>query len=170
MAEGKVSTRLVRSSLRYLRERVGDAAFDSILAGEQAKEMPALAWQALLLRFEQQYGDPASWTLVREMTRYTMAVAVQKGWSTFLAGATPESLLERAQTFWSMNWNAGALVVAERAPHKVVLELRDWPGDPPEIVGPIVAEGCAVFLARLGETPRAVAERQGKKVRVVVTW
>jgi hypothetical protein len=177
------SGRLVRSYLRYLRERVGDAQFTALgrqLPSEQAAILnttphrtdwiPLTTWQPILEAFERRFGDLPTWRLVREATRSTMAVAISKAWSAFLGDVTPELLLERADTFWKMSYNAGSLMVATRKPRRVVLALDGWP-DPPEPVSAIVAEACAVFLARLGErAPRAIDRRVGERAEIEVTW
>jgi hypothetical protein len=167
VAGAHISARLVRSSLRYLRERVGPATVAAI-----AKEFPAYAflqgghvdvgwialdeWRAVLATFEQRFGDPATLRLLREMTRATMAAAVSTVWSTFLAGATPEQLLDRVGDLWRTSFDTGTLVVRERGTRRALLAVADWPSPPAE-VGVMVAEACAVFLARFGvRTPRVV--------------
>jgi hypothetical protein len=176
-----VSKRLVRSILRSLRDSVGESAFDAVkrqLPAEQAAILVAPRedwialelWQPLLAAFEKRCGDLSHWQLVRQATRLAMAVAISKGWSAFLADVTPDQLLERADTFWKMSYNAGTLVVRERKPRRVLLELDGW-RDPPAPVGAMVAEACAVFLARLGErAPRAIDRVSDGRQEIEVTW
>jgi hypothetical protein len=176
-----ISGRLVRSSLRYLRERVGAATVAAV-----AKELPAYAflhaahvddgwiamseWLAVLATFEQRFGDPATLRLLREMTRATMAAAVSTVWSTFLAGATPEQLLDRVGDLWSVSFDRGKLTVIERGNHRALLAVADWPS-PPEEVGVIVAEACAVFLARLGvRAPRVVESVVNGRLEIAGSW
>jgi hypothetical protein len=177
------SGRLVRSFLRYLKERVGEAQFEAVgaklapaeaallhAAPHRTDWIPLATWQPVLEAFERRFGDLATWRLIREATRSTMAVAISKAWSTFLADATPELLLERADTFWKMSYNAGTLTVAVRKPRRIVLALDGWPR-PPEPVVAMVAEACAVFLARLGERePHAIDRLAGERAEVDVTW
>jgi hypothetical protein len=176
-----ISGRLVRSSLRYLRERVGSTTFAAI-----AKEFPAqpflhvahvddgwidlAGWRAVLATFEQRFGDPATLRLLREMTRATMAAAVSTVWGTFLAGATPEQLLDRTGDFWRVSFDAGKLVVVERGKQRALLAVADWPS-PPEEVGVMVSEACAVFLARLGvRAPRVVASVVSGRLEIAGSW
>jgi hypothetical protein len=172
----RVSARLVKSFLRYLRERLGEAACDAVLAEAPLGAIPEHGWIAVepwvatLERFEARHGERATWRLLREATRVTMAVAISKGWSAFLADATPESLLGRADTFWKLSYDAGTMVVASKRPRHVVLAIDGWP-DAPDAVGAMVAEACAVFLARLGErAPRAIASAAGGRVEIDVSW
>src|SRR5581483_6290457 len=150
MTEPRVSGRMARSFLRYLRERVGEAAFDAVMRSHPAIGEPAAGdwiaistWQPLIEDFERRFGDPATLRLVREMTRSTMAVAISKGWSAFLSGATPDSLLQQSGRFWSMSYDAGKLVVAARGPKRVLFAVEDWPS-PPAFVVASVAEAIAV--------------------------
>lgn len=176
-----ISGRLVRSSLRYLRDRVGALTFAAI-----AKEFPAYRflqvahvddgwiamseWREVLITCEQRFGDPATLRLLREMTRATMAAAVSTVWGTFLAGATPEQLLDRAGDFWSVSFDSGKLVVIERGKGRALLAVVDWPSPPPE-VGVIVAEACAVFLARLGvQAPRVVESVVNGRLEIEGSW
>jgi hypothetical protein len=172
-----VSRRMARSILRSLRETIGEAAYESVMrVAPESVTQPkgdwvALAdWQPLAGEFERRFGDPATWQLLRQATRLAMAVAISKGWSTFLADVTPDLLLERADTFWKMSYNAGTLVVVSRKSRHVVLAIDGWPS-PPEPVGAMVAEACAVFLARLGErAPRGIDRVSGDRVEIDVTW
>jgi hypothetical protein len=168
----RVSARLVRSFLRYLRERLGDGAVEAVLPGGAPPEhgwIDAADWVATLDRFEEKYGERATWRLLREATRVTMAVALSKVWSRFLADATADSLLARADTFWRMSYDAGTLVVSARRPHQVMLSIEGW--QPPDAVAAMVAEACAVFLARLGErAPRAIVGNAEGRVAIEVTW
>jgi hypothetical protein len=176
-----ISGRLVRSSLRYLRDRVGAVTFAAI-----AKEFPAHqflhvahvddgwipinAWREVLAVFEARFGDPATLRLLREMTRATMAAAVSTVWGTFLAGATPEQLLDRAGDFWSVSFDAGRLMVVERGKQRALLAVADW-ASPPAEVGVMVAEACAVFLARLGvRAPRVVESVVSGRLEIEGSW
>src|SRR5204863_9361804 len=98
-----ISGRLVRSSLRYLREREGAGAVTQVAASLPQHAfltapkigdgwIPLGAWLEALTEFERRFGDPATLRLLREMTRATMAAAVSTVWGTFLAAATPEQL------------------------------------------------------------------------------
>jgi hypothetical protein len=183
MSGPRVSGRLVRSFLRYLKEREGEAAFAAT-----ARELPAAAralcgapvagsewvpletWQAVLAAFEARFGDPATLQLLREMTRATMAVAVQKGWSAFMADITPDLLLQRSNDFWNMSYDTGALTILTRGPRRCRLALDGWRDPPPEVVASL-AEACVVFLVRLGERGgRAVEERSGDRAEIDLTW
>ena len=176
-----ISGRLVRSSLRYLRDRVGATTFAAI-----AKEFPTLGfmhaahvddgwiaiddWQKVLATFEQRFGDPATLRLLREMTRATMAAAVSTVWGTFLAGATPEQLLDRAGDLWSVSFDSGKLGVVERGNRRALLAVEGWPAPPAE-VGVMVAEACAVFLARLGVgAPRVVDSVVNGRLEIAGSW
>ena len=87
MKEPSISGRLVRSSLRYLRDREGAATIAAIAqqfpqhaflqrrTSTMAGSRPApgsRCWRP----FEQRIGDPPTLRLLREMTRATMAAAV----------------------------------------------------------------------------------------------
>jgi hypothetical protein len=176
-----ISARLVRSSLRYLREREGAAALAQI-----ARELPmhaflgkpklddgwiALsAWLEVLAAFERRFGDPPTQRLLREMTRATMAAAISSVWATFLQAATPEQLLDRSADFFTLSFDTGKLVVVERAPHRAMLAVEDW-ADPPRELGVIVAEACAVFLARIGHIqPRVVDSVVNSRLEIVGAW
>ncbi len=179
--EPSISGRLVRSSLRYLREREGAAAVAQVaqalpqhafLTAARVDDgwIPLGAWLEALRAFEARFGDPATLRLLREMTRATMAAAVSTVWGTFLAGATPAELLDRVATFWSVSFDTGTLVVVERGPKRARLAVDGWPSPPAE-VGAMVAEACAVFLARIGvAAPRVVAEVQGGRLEIDGTW
>jgi hypothetical protein len=168
-----VSRRMARSILRSLREVVGDAAYESVmrpLPELKGDWVPLAEWQAIVGEFEKHFGDPSTWQLLRQATRLAMAVAISRGWSTFLADVTPDLLLERADTFWKMSYNAGTLVVVSRKPRHVLMAVEGWPS-PPAPVGAMVAEACAVFLARLGErAPRAIDSLDGERAQIEVTW
>lgn len=176
------SGRLVRSSLRYLKERLGEPAFSAALhdgsdgaarlAGiiSSSDWIPLDPWMAALARFEQRHGDPSTCRLLREMTRATMAAALSTVWATFLAQASVHDLLERAPTFWSVSYNVGRLMVRERAARRARLVVEAWL-NPPEAVGVSVAEACAVFLARAGHrNPRAIDARADGRLEVEVSW
>lgn len=169
MKSPSISGRLVRSSLRYLREREGAAAVAAIArAFPQHAFLRAArvddgwialgAWLEVLGAFERRFGDAETLRLLREMTRATMAAAVSTVWGTFLAGAGAAELLERAGTFWSVSFDTGTLEVVERGPRRARLAVAGWP-DPPREVGAMVAEACAVFLARVGVAAPRVVER-----------
>ncbi|MDB4966760.1 MAG: hypothetical protein JWN44_2449 [Myxococcales bacterium] len=176
-----ISGRLVRSSLRYLREREGAAGVGTVaalfpqyafLASARTGDgwIPLAAWLEVLLAFEQRFGDPDTMRLLREMTRATMAAAVSTVWGTFLASATPEQLLDRVGTFWSVSFDAGTLSVAERGPRRAKLVVEGW-ADPPAEVGTIVAEACAVFLARVGAgSPRVVDKVVNGRLEIDGAW
>jgi hypothetical protein len=175
--------RLVRSFLRYLKERVGDAAYDAIArelpppsaalmqgGGAGADAIPLDDWLTVLRTFEARFGDPSTLQLLRETTRATMAVAVDKGWSTFLADVTPDLLLARSGTFWSMSYDTGRLVVRARGPRRCLLALEGWDDPPPEVVA-MLAEACVVFLVRLGERGgRAIERRDGATAEIEAVW
>jgi hypothetical protein len=176
-----ISGRLVRSSLRYLREREGAGAVAAVagqfpqygfLSSPRVEDgwISLSAWLEVLAAFEQRFGDPATLRLLREMTRATMAAAVSTVWGTFLASATPEQLLERVGTFWSVSFDTGSLTVVERAPKRARLVVEGW-ADPPPEVGAIVAEACAVFLARVGvSAPRVVDRVVSSRLEIDGAW
>jgi hypothetical protein len=176
-----ISGRLVRSSLRYLREREGAATMAAL-----ARELPGHAfltaahvddgwialpeWLEVLAAVEQRFGDPATLRLLREMTRATMAAAVSTVWMTFLQGATPEQLLDRAGELWKLSFDTGRLVVVERGPKRARLAVEDWDG-PPREVGVIVAEACAVLLARMGVAgPRVIDSVVNQRLEIAGAW
>jgi hypothetical protein len=176
MAEPRVSGRMARSFLRFLRERLGEGAFDAVMHAQPLADVqrgdwiPMSTWQPLIEEFERRYGDPATLRLVREMTRSTMAVAISKGWSAFLSDATPDSLLAQVGRFWGLSYDAGRLVVAARGPRRVLFVVEEW-DSPPAIVGASVAEAVAVFLARLGQRePRAVDRVTNGRAEIELTW
>jgi hypothetical protein len=180
---GRTSGRLVRSMLRYLKERIGDAAFEAVgreLAVESRRlltdPVSSTDWIALDLwlpvieLFERRFGDPATWQLLREVTRGTMAVAMQKGWSAFMADITPELLLQRSGTFWSMSYDTGQLVVVNRGPRRCRMAIDGWP-DPPQPVVASVAEACVVFMVRLDERAgRVREERVDGRAELEISW
>jgi hypothetical protein len=179
-----VSRRLTRSFLRYLRERVGDGAYEATVqslpapAARLARD-PAAApewialddWLPVLRGFERRFGDPSTLQLLREMTRNCMAVAVAKGWSAFLADVTPDTLLQRAGTFWSMSYDAGQLVVPQRGPRHARLAIDGWPEPPAEVVASLT-EACVVFLVRLGERGARAVEQpmRNGRAEIDVHW
>lgn len=180
MSAPQISGRLVRSSLRYLREREGAAAVAAIAAQLPQHAflraarvddgwLPLDAWLEVLRAVEQRFGDPPTLRLLREMTRATMAAALSTVWGTFLAGATPEQMLDRAGTLWSLSFDTGALVVDERGPKRARLVVDGW-ADPPREVGAMVAEACAVFLARLGTAPRVVENVVSGRLEIAGAW
>ncbi len=178
-----VSKRLVRSFLRYLKDREGDQAYEAVaqrLPPDGARLVrdgswpddwvPLAVWLPALEAFEQRHGDPKTWQLLREMTRSCMAVAVQKGWSAFMADITPELLLQRSGTFWQMSYNTGELVVLARGPRRCRMGIEGWPNPPAPVVAS-VAEACVVFLVRLGErTGRAADQVVNGRAEIEVTW
>jgi hypothetical protein len=168
-----VSRRMARSILRSLREVVGENAYDSAMRGQpelKSDWVPIEDWQKIANTFEGRFGDPSTWQLLRQATRLAMAVAISKGWSAFLADVTPDLLLERADTFWKLSYDTGTMNVVSRKPRHVVLAIDGW-DLPPAPVGAMVAEACAVFLARLGErAPRAIDRLNGNRVEIDVTW
>lgn len=167
MKEPSISGRLVRSSLRYLRDREGAATIAAVAQQFPRHAflhtthvgdgwIPLTEWLEVLAAFEQRFGDPPTLRLLREMTRATMAAAVSTVWGTFLASATPDQLMARVGDFWSVSFDTGTLVVTERAHGRAKLVVEGW-SDPPREVGAMVAEACAVFLARVGVgAPRVV--------------
>jgi hypothetical protein len=180
-AQPGISGRLVRSSLRYLRDREGTAAMAAIArelpqhAFLQAAHVgdgwiPLSAWLEVLTAVERNFGDPDTLRLLREMTRATMAAAVSTVWGTFLAGATPQELLERVGTFWSVSFDTGTLAVVDRGPNRALLAVDGW-ANPPREIGAIVAEACAVFLARIGvAAPRVVESVVNGRLEIDGAW
>ena len=176
-----ISGRLVRSSLRYLRDREGAATLAAIAhqfpqhAFLQSARVDdgwiALgAWLEVLAAFEQRIGDPPTLRLLREMTRATMAAAVSTVWGTFLASATPDQLMARVGDFWSVSFDTGTLSVAERSHGRARLTVDGWV-DPPREVGAMVAEASAVFLARIGVgAPRVVDRVVNGRLEIDGAW
>lgn len=184
MSTPSTARRLVRSFLRYLKERVGDGAYEALArelpprsaalmterVGSGADHIPLDDWLPVVRAFEARFGDPTTLQLLRETTRAMMAVAVDKGWSTFLADVTPDLLLARSGTFWSMSYDAGRLVVRARGPRRCLLALEGWDDPPPEVVA-MLAEACVVFLVRLGERGgRAIEGRNGATAEIEAIW
>ena len=177
----RISGRLVRSSLRYLRDREGAATIAAIaqqfpqhafLHAARVDDgwIPLAQWLEVLAAFEQRFGDPPTLRLLREMTRATMAAAVSTVWGTFLANATPDQLMARVGDFWSVSFDTGTLVVAERSHGRAKLAVDGW-DSPPQQVGAIVAEACAVFLARVGVgAPRVVAQLVNRRLEIDGAW
>jgi hypothetical protein len=170
----RVSGRLVRSFLRSLRARVGESAYQETtrgfapadLAPARADFIPLDEWLPILTAFEQRYGDLSSLQLIRETTRATMALLVQKGWAASGATVTREGLLARADELWHMSYDTGHLTVTDRGVRHVQIEIQGWP-DVPAIVVASMAEACVVFLVGLGErAARAVEQGRG----VEVSW
>src|SRR5262249_25562313 len=139
-----ISGRLVRSSLRYLRDREGAATIAAIArefpqhpflhaAHVEDGWIPLAAWLEVLAAIERRFGDPQTLRLLREMTRATMAGAVSTVWGTFLADAAPGQLLDRAGTFWSVSFDTGTLVVIDRGSHRARLAVDGWPDPPREV-------------------------------------
>lgn len=180
-ANPAISGRLVRSSLRYLRDREGAATVAAVAqqfpqhAFLQAARVddgwiPLAAWLEVLAVFEKRFGDPPTLRLLREMTRATMAAAVSTVWGTFLASATPDQLMARVGDFWSVSFDTGTLAVVERAHGRAKLAVDGW-RDPPREVGAMVAEACAVFLARVGVgAPRVVASVVNGRLEIDGAW
>ena len=183
VVEPRVSARLYRAFLRYLGERLGPTAVQALAAGLTPSAAATIAappsrseWvsvrslEELLVSAEAQFGDPETHRLLREMTRTTMAAALSTVWSTFLAEATPESMLDRAPLLWQASYDTGNLQVVERGARRARLRLAAWP-DPPQVVAVPVAEACAVIIARMGVgAPRAVEARISGAVEIEVSW
>ena len=181
MKEPSIAGRLVRSSLRYLRDREGAATLamlaqqfpqHAFLRAAHVDEgwIPLSSWLDVVAAVEQRFGDPPTLRLLREMTRATMAAAVSTVWGTFLASATPDQLMARVGDFWSVSFDTGTLVVAERAHGRAKLAVDGWP-DPPREVGAMVAEACAVFLARIGVgAPRVVDHVVSGRLEIDGSW
>lgn len=181
MKTPSISGRLVRSSLRYLRDREGAAAMAQ--AVRELGPLPFLtatrvddgwialpSWLDLLAAVERRFGDPATSRLLREMTRATMAAALSTVWGTHLHGASPAQLLDRAGDLWSLSFDTGRLVVVERGNGRARLAVEGW-DDPPQQVGVIVAEACAVILARLGIAgPRMVEDVVNRRLEIAGAW
>jgi hypothetical protein len=177
----RISGRLVRSSLRYLRDREGAPAIaaiaqrlpqhDFLRAAHVGDDwIPLAAWLEVLAAVEQQFGDPPTLRLLREMTRATMAAAVSTVWGTFLSSATPDQLMARVGDFWSVSFDTGTLTVAERAHGRAKLVVDGWI-DPPREVGAMVAEACAVFLARVGVgAPRVIDRVVNGRLEIDGAW
>jgi hypothetical protein len=180
-SSANISGRLVRSSLRYLRDREGAATIAAVAAQFPQHAflhvahvddgwIPLAAWLEVLAAFEARFGDPPTLRLLREMTRATMAAAVSTVWGTFLASATPDQLMARVGDFWSVSFDTGTLVVAERAHGRARLAVDGW-RDPPPQVGAMVAEACAVFLARVGVgAPRVVDRIVNARLEIDGAW
>jgi hypothetical protein len=179
-AAPSISGRLVRSSLRYLREREGTAMaalvrelpphpfLTAARVGDGWITLPA--WLEVLAAVEQRFGDPETLRLLREMTRATMAAAVSTVWGTFLQGATPEQLLERSGDLWKLSFDSGRLVLVERGAKKARLAVEGWES-PPREVGVIAAEACAVFLARMGvAAPRVIDSIVNQRLEIAGAW
>jgi hypothetical protein len=169
-----ISGRLVRSAVRYLRERLGAAQFDSLAQrfverGIGGDWIALDDWLAVLRSCEARHGDPGTLRLLRELTRATMAAAISTVWGTFLADATPETLLDRVGFFWSVSFDTGRLMVAERGPGRARLSVEGWRAPPPEVAA-MVSEACAVFLARLGAMPRVVERRVNGRLEIDGAW
>jgi hypothetical protein len=175
-----VSGRMVRSILRSLREVVGEAGYEAILAplpdavrrlaGGPHDWVPVEEWLPVIGAFEERLGDLSTWQLTRQATRLALAVAIGKAWSASLADISPDVLLERADSFWKLSYNTGRLVVVSKKPRHVVLAIEGWPS-PPAPVSAMVAETCAVFLARLGErAPRAIDRISDGRAEIDITW
>jgi hypothetical protein len=183
VVDPRVSARLVRACLRYLKDRVGPSPFEAVARGlpASAAELAVAPLQrtdlvrvvdfvALVDALEERFGDSTTHRLLREMTRTTMAAALSTVWGTFLADATPESMLGRAGTLWALSYDTGRLEVIDRGPRRARLAIAGW-DDPPETVSVLVAESCAVIVARLGVgVPRAVESRAGGRVEIEVSW
>jgi hypothetical protein len=179
----RVSKRLVRSFVRYLRDRVGEAAYDAAVhalpdgSSTLARQpqgapdwIPLDTWLPILRAFEARFGQPDTLQLCREMTRSCMAVAVAKGWSAFLADITPHELLQRANTFWRLSYDTGTLRVAARGPRSCKLVVDGWLHAPAEVQASL-SEACVVFLVRLDErNARAVESRNAGLMEIDVTW
>ncbi len=178
-----VSRRLVRAYVRYLEGRIGPPfaqfvdglppAVRPLCERQSGVEWVAMdPWLQLMTAAEERFGDRPTWRLVREATRATMAEAVSRAWSAFLSDITPDLLLQRADTFWKMSYRGGTLVVDERHPRSVRMAVADTDGwQPPPPVGVILAEACAVFLARLGErAPRAILLEGEARLTVELSW
>lgn len=180
-ADPSISGRLVRSSLRYLRDREGAATMAAMaqrfprhafLRAARVDDgwISLAAWLEVLAAFEARVGDPATLRLLREMTRATMAAAVSTVWGTFLATATPDQLMARVGDFWAVSFDTGTLVVVERAHGRARLAVDGW-RDPPREVGAMVAEACAVFLARVGfAAPRVVDRLVNGRLELDGAW
>jgi hypothetical protein len=78
--------------------------------------------------------------------------------------------MARVGDFWSVSFDTGTLVVAERAHGRARLAVDGW-RDPPPQVGAMVAEACAVFLARVGVgAPRVVDRIVNARLEIDGAW
>jgi len=139
----RVKGTAVQSSLRYVREKFGEAPLARILkALPEADRRPlesvlASVWYdvALFLRFmveaERQLGSQEP-DLVRNMGRASCDYGLTTVYKIFFKIGSPEFIIGRGARVFSSYYDTGELVIAESGPGHCVAELRAFEGGAPQ--------------------------------------
>jgi hypothetical protein len=139
----RVKGTAVQSSLRYVRERFGDAVLADVLGGlaeddrRQLEGVLASSWYdvALFLRFmlesERKLGaqEPG---LVRNMGRASCDYGVKGVYKVFFRLGSPEFIIGRAARVFSSYYDTGELRILETRPGRCVGELVGFEGGAPQ--------------------------------------
>lgn len=164
----RVKGTAVASSLRYVRERFGEAALAQVLEGLAEEDRRVLepgvlaaSWypMGLFLRFmyeaERQFvvQEP---DLIRRMGRASAEYSVTTIYKIFLKVGTPEFILGQAAPVFGSYYDTGTMRVAERRSGHAVAELSGF------------AESAPQFCRRiLGWMERTLELTGAKNVRCV---
>jgi len=130
----------VDASLRYVRERFGEATLDRVLAALPEADRAALghgvlasSWypMAAFLRFmqeaERQLGPQES-DLLRRMGRASSDYALRGIYKIFFKVGSPEFIIARAAPVFSSYYDTGQMKVVESVPGHAEMELIGFGG------------------------------------------
>jgi hypothetical protein len=139
----RVKGTAVQSSLRYVRERFGEAPLAGVLGALEEADRRALegvlasAWYEvpLLLRFmleaERQLGAQEP-QLARSMGRASCDYGLTTVYKVFFRIGSPEFIIGRAARVFSSYYDTGELVILETRAGRCLAELRGFDGGAPQ--------------------------------------
>jgi uncharacterized protein (TIGR02265 family) len=132
----------VDASLRYVRERFGEAALAAILGALPAEDRAALgpgvlasSWYPMdaFLRFmqeaERQVG-PQEPDVVRRMGRTSSEYSLKGVYKVFFKFGSPEFIISRAAGVFGSYYDTGEMTVVDSAAKHAVIELAAFAGAP----------------------------------------
>jgi hypothetical protein len=139
----RVKGTAVDASLRYVRERFGEAALAGILGALSPADRAALgqgvlasSWYPMdaLLRFmqeaERQIG-PREPDVVRRMGRTSSEYSIKGVYKVFFRFGSPEFIISRAAQVFASYYDTGAMKVIESVPGSAMIELTGFAGARP---------------------------------------
>ena len=140
----RVKGTAVQSSLRYVRERFGEAGITRVLADLPDADREALAhgvlpssWYPMqtLLRFMRHTAlvfGPQEPDVIRRMGRASCDYGVTGVYKIFFKVGSPEFIISRAAPAFSSYYDSGELRIVEKGPRSVAAELAGLDGGAPE--------------------------------------